>query len=127
MNGRTIGRFAVLLLVAGVALVTVWSVVEPYLFDAPPGDYEVRQGDILLTDGAYDAAIERFDAALAVSPEHRGALMGKAIAYLQSDRPAEAEAAFTDLIEVLEPDARPRRRDRPRRPVGRLRQSRHPP
>ena len=101
MNGRTIGRFAVLLLVAGFALVTVWSVVKPHLFDAPPGDYEVRQGDILLTDGTYDAAIERFDAALAVSPEHRGALMGKAIAYLQSDRPAEAEATFTHLIEVL--------------------------
>jgi tetratricopeptide (TPR) repeat protein len=101
VNGRIIGRFAVLLLVASFALVTVWSVVRPYLFDAPPGDYEVRQGDILLIDGIYDAAIERFDAALAVSPQHRGALMGKAIAYLQSDRPAEAEATFTHLIEVL--------------------------
>jgi tetratricopeptide (TPR) repeat protein len=101
VNGRTIGRFAVLLLVAGFALVTVWSVIKPYLLDAPPGDYEVRQGDILLTDGEYDAAIERFDAALAISPDHRGALMGKAIAYLQSDRPADAEATFTHLIEVL--------------------------
>jgi tetratricopeptide (TPR) repeat protein len=102
VNGRTAGRFAVLLLVASFAFVTVWSVVKPYLFDAAPGDYEVRQGDILLTDGKYDAAIERFDAALAVSPGHRGALMGTAIAYLQSDRPAEAEAAFTHLIEVLD-------------------------
>lgn len=101
MNGRIAGRFAVLLLVAGVALFTIWSVTSPYLLDAPPGDYEVRQGDILLTDGKYDAAIERFDAALAISPDHRGALMGKAIAYLQSDRPAAAAAAFTHLIEML--------------------------
>jgi tetratricopeptide (TPR) repeat protein len=101
VNGRTIVRFAVLLLVAGFALVTVWSMVKPYLFNAPPGDYEVRQGDILLTDDKYDAAIERFEAALAISPEHRGALMGKAIAYLQSNRAAEAEATFAHLIEVL--------------------------
>jgi tetratricopeptide (TPR) repeat protein len=107
VNGRTIGRFAVLLLVAGFALVIVWSVVKPYLLDAPPGDYEVRQGDILLTDGTYDAAIDRFDAALAISPEHRGALMGKGIAYLQSDRPADAEATFTHLIEMLGPTLAP--------------------
>jgi tetratricopeptide (TPR) repeat protein len=101
VNGHTVGRFAVLLSVAGLAFFTLWSVARPYLFDAPPGDYEVRQGDILLTDGEYEQAIERFDAALAVSPEHRGALMGKAIAYLQSDRRVEADAAFTHLIEVL--------------------------
>ena len=101
MNRRTVGRFAVLLLGGGLVFFTLWSVASPYLFDAPPGDYEVRQGDILLTDGKYDAAIDRFDAALALSPGHRGALMGKAIAYLQSDRPAEAEAAFNHLIEVL--------------------------
>ena len=61
----------------------------------------MRQGDILLTDGKYDAAIGRFDAALAVSPDHRGALMGKGIAFLQSDRPAQAEAVFTHLIDML--------------------------
>jgi tetratricopeptide (TPR) repeat protein len=94
-------RLAVVLSATGLALVVLWSLLKPYLFDAPPGDYEVRQGDILLTDGKYDAAIERFDAALAVSPDHRGALMGKGIAYLQSDRPAQAEAVFTHLIDML--------------------------
>src|SRR5512144_1602944 len=84
-----------------LAIIALWSVVKLYLFDAPPGDYEVRQGDILLTDRRYDAALERFDAALVASPDHRGALMGKGIAYLQSDRPEEAEAVFTHLIGVL--------------------------
>jgi tetratricopeptide (TPR) repeat protein len=79
---------------------TLWAVVRQ-VFDAPPGDYEVRQGDILLGDGEYDKAIERFDAALAVSPNHRGALMGKAIALLQSGRTDEAEAAFTEMITYL--------------------------
>ncbi|MGZ9021352.1 MAG: tetratricopeptide repeat protein, partial [Rhodoplanes sp.] len=94
-------RLAVVLSATGLALVALWSLLKPYLFDAPPGDYEVRQGDILLTDGKYDAAIGRFNAALAVSPDHRGALMGKGIAFLQSDRPAQAEAVFTHLIDML--------------------------
>lgn len=94
-------RFVVLLALAGVLLLTFVVVIRPYFLDAPPGDYEVRQGDILLTDGKYDAAIERFDAALVVSPGHRGALMGRAIALLQSGRTAEAEAAFTRLIDGL--------------------------
>ena len=101
MTRQPTRRFAVVLSVAGLALVVLWSLLKPYLFDAPPGDYEVRQGDILLTDGKYDAAIERFDAALAVSPDHRGALMGKGIAFLQSGRPAQAEAVFTHLIDML--------------------------
>lgn len=101
MTRQPTRRFAVVLSAAGLALVVLWSLLKPYLFDAPPGDYEVRQGDILLTDGKYDAAIERFEAALAVSPDHRGALMGKGIAFLQSGRPAQAEAVFTHLIDML--------------------------
>lgn len=101
VTGQAAGRLALILSVMVLALITVWSLLNAYLFDAPPGDYEVRQGDILLTDGRYDAALERFEAALVLSPDHRGALMGKAIAYLQSDRPAQAEATFTRLIDVL--------------------------
>jgi tetratricopeptide (TPR) repeat protein len=103
MSASVIRRCAVLLAVGAVAVVTFWTVIHPYFFDAPPGDYETRQGDILLTDRAWDAALERFDAALAVSPEHRGAWMGKAIALLQAGRTADAEAAFTHVIDRLGP------------------------
>ena len=101
MTRQPTRRLAIVLSAAGLALVVLWSLLKPYLFDAPPGDYEVRQGDILLTDGKYDSALERFEAALAVSPDHRGALMGKGIAFLQSGRPAQAEAVFTHLIDML--------------------------
>ena len=94
-------RLVIVVALGCVASVAVWSVVEPYLLYAPPGDYEVRQGDILLTDGKYEAALERFDAALVAFPDHRGALMGKGIAYLQSNRTAQAEAVFTHLIAAL--------------------------
>jgi len=100
-SGRVIRRFLLLAAVTGFALVTVWAVIRPYFFEAPAGDYQVRQGDILLTDHKWDEAIRRFDEALAVSPDHRGALMGRAIAYLQSDRPADAEAALDLLIATL--------------------------
>ena len=96
-------RFVLPALVVALLGIAVAAALRAYVLEAPAGDYEVRQGDILLTDGAYDQAIERFDAALAIAPEHRGALMGKAIALLQSGRIDEAEAAFTAVIARLEP------------------------
>ncbi len=100
MKPEVLQRFIVLMAVATVAMFSVWAVLEHYL-QAPPGDYQVRQGDILLSDGKHEDAIERFNAALAVAPNHRGALMGRAIALLQSGRHGEAEAEFTALIALL--------------------------
>jgi len=105
MRTSLLRRLAVLLAVAGLAAAAVVAVAQPSFFAAPPGDYETRQGDILLSDGSWDAALERFEAALHVAPDHRGALMGAAIAHLQAGRNAAAEAAFTHLIDALAPQA----------------------
>jgi len=99
-NPRVIRRFIIMMAVATFVMFTFWAVVKQYV-QAPPGDYEVRQGDILLGDRKFDEALERFSAALAEAPNHRGALMGRAIAYLQTERYAEAEAEFTYLIDYL--------------------------
>jgi tetratricopeptide (TPR) repeat protein len=99
-NPRVLRRFIVLAAAATFAMFTLWAVVREVV-EAPPGDYEVRQGDILLGDGKFEDAIGRFEAALAVSPAHRGAMMGRAIALLQGGREGEAEAAFSDLIAFL--------------------------
>lgn len=99
-NPRVLRRFVILAAASTFAMFTLWAVVRE-VADAPPGDYEVRQGDILLGDGRFDEAIGRFDAALAVSPDHRGAMMGRAIALLQAGRGEEAEAAFSQLIAFL--------------------------
>ncbi len=98
---RVIRRFIILMGVATFGMFTFWAVVKSYV-KAPPGDYEVRQGDILLGDGKYDAAIARFNAALDASPDHRGALMGRALVFLQSERYVEAEAEFTYMIKYLQ-------------------------
>jgi tetratricopeptide (TPR) repeat protein len=94
---RVLRRFIILAGVATFAMFTLWAVVRE-IVDAPPGDYEVRQGDILLGDGKFAEAIGRFEAALAVSPDHRGAMMGRAIALLEAGRHDEAEVSFSGLI-----------------------------
>jgi Putative Zn-dependent protease, contains TPR repeats len=76
-------------------------IVRPMVRDGLPGDYETRQGDVSLSAGDFAAAMERFDAALAVSPGHRGAMMGRAIVMMQTSRTADAEATFEALIEQL--------------------------
>ncbi len=96
VSGRTLGLM--LLVMLGVGILTIG--VD--YFDTPPGDYEVRKGDIHLSSGEWDQAIEDFDAALVAQPDHRGALMGRAIAYLQMERYDEAEAEFQYLIDFLE-------------------------
>lgn len=100
MSPRVLRRFVVLCAIATVMVFSLWAVID-YFTAFLPGDYEVRQGDILLTDKKYDQALERFNAALKVSPNHRGALMGRAITFLQSGRYDEAEAEFTYLIDYL--------------------------
>lgn len=100
MNPRILRRFIILMALLTFAMFTFWAVLNNYL-KAPPGDYEVRQGDILLGDRKYDEAIQRFDEALVLAPDHRGALMGRAIALLQSERFVDAEAEFTYLITYL--------------------------
>jgi len=94
-------RAALLTIGGGLIAVTIWGVVGGYP-GAVPGNYETRQGDILLEDGKFAQAQDRFEAALAANPQHHGAMMGRAIALLQQDRAPEAEAAFDALITLLE-------------------------
>lgn len=100
-------RFIILMTIATFVMFTIWAVVRQFS-EVPDGDYEVRQGDILLGDRKWDEAIERFDAALKKTPNHRGALMGRAIVFLKTERWSDAEAEFTHLIDylsnTLEPD-----------------------
>lgn len=106
MSPAVIRRFIVLTLVLTFVMFTVWSVVQEY-FQAPAGDYETRQGDILLTDKKYDEAYAKFTEALQRQPNHRGALMGRAITLLQAERYDEAEAEFGYLIRFLTDNVEP--------------------
>ncbi len=100
MNPRILKRYIILMAIAIFAMFTVSAVVKQ-LAEAPPGDYQVRQGDLRLGEQKYDQALAAFDTALEQAPHHRGAMMGRAIVFLQTGQFAEAEAAFTDLIDYL--------------------------
>ena len=105
MSAAFLRRFVILMILLIVAVVG-FQTARDY-FNPPPGDFETRQGDIHLGIEEWDEAIEDFDRALEAQPDHRGALMGRAIAFLQSGRHAEAEAEFNYLIGVLEDSLEP--------------------
>ncbi len=100
MKPSVLPRFIKLMAIATFVMFSFWMGWH-YLAPNDDGDFEVRQGDILLGELKYDEALERFTAALNVTANHRGALMGRAIAYLQSGRHEEAEAELTYLIGYL--------------------------
>ncbi|MCP5366451.1 MAG: tetratricopeptide repeat protein [Hyphomicrobiales bacterium] len=100
MGSGVLSRFIKLMALATFIMFTFWMGWR-YLSPGEPGDYHVREGDIRLSSGEYGHALESFDAALAEAPDHRGALIGKAIALMHMDRPAEAEAVWTHAIDHL--------------------------
>ena len=107
MNPKVLRRFIIYMAIATFVTFTLWVVLKDS-FDRPQGDFEVQQGDILLTDDKYDEALAAFDRALQESPDHRGALMGRALVFMKSGRGREAVAELTYLIDflqrTLEPD-----------------------
>lgn len=100
-NPRVLKRFIIYMGTATVVMFTVWMIVQ-WTQTTVPGDFETRQGDIHLSDGDFAEAIQRFDAALAAQPNHRGAWSGKAAALIALERYDEAERELTALIAHLE-------------------------
>lgn len=105
-RGQVLKRYVVLMAAATAVILSAGAVVRQYALE-PPGDFEVRQGDILLGDGKYEEAIGRFAAALEKTPNHRGALMGRGVALLQLKKYPEAKAAFTATIDFLKKNLQP--------------------
>jgi tetratricopeptide (TPR) repeat protein len=99
-NSRIIKRFITLMCVTTFIMFSVWMMIHNYKGQIE-GDYEVRKGDILLSDGKYKEAILLFKKALELQPNHRGALIGQAVALMELDRTQEAESVFSYLIDFL--------------------------
>jgi tetratricopeptide (TPR) repeat protein len=101
MNERVAKRFikiaGISLLVAGV----IWLAFDVFYVSPAPGDFEVRAGNIHLDIKQYDEALEDYNKALVVSPDHRGGLMGRALAYHLSKRYDKAEKSYTYLINYM--------------------------
>lgn len=97
---RVVKRFIILLLLLTIVTYTGRAIYTSFT-EAPPGDYEVRQGDILLSSKKYDDALESFTLALKRQPDHRGALMGRALVFINTKKYDEAVAELRYLIDFL--------------------------
>ena len=68
----------------------------------PPGDYETEVCDMRLKDKLYDKAIKAANTALEKTPNHRGAIMCKALVFISQKKYFEANEELTYLIKFLE-------------------------
>ena len=80
---------------------TVWALVRSFM-NRPPGDYETEVCDIRLKDKKYDEAIEAANLALEKTPNHRGAIMCKALVFISEKKYKEASDELDYLINFLE-------------------------
>ncbi len=106
MSTQVLRRFVLFMALLTAAGFTFWA-VHGYL-NRPMGDFQVNRGDIHLNTREWEDALEDFNLALEQQPDHRGALMGRALVFLNSGRDKEAEAELIYLIDylnrTLEPD-----------------------
>ena len=80
---------------------TVWALVRSFM-NRPPGDYETEVCDIRLKDKKYDEAIKAANLALEKTPNHRGAIMCKALVFISEKKYKEASGELDYLINFLE-------------------------
>ena len=80
---------------------TVWALVRSFM-NRPPGDYETEVCDMRLKDKLYDKAIQSANTALEKTPNHRGAIMCKALVFISQKMYLEANEELNYLINFLE-------------------------
>ena len=79
---------------------TVWGFVRSFM-NRPAGDYETEVCDIRLKDKKYKEALEAANKALNKTPNHRGAMMCKALVFISEKKYIEADKVLTNLIFFL--------------------------
>jgi len=80
---------------------TVWAIVKSFM-NRPPGDYHTEVCDIRLKDKKYDQALEAANTALEKTPNHRGAIMCKALVYISEKKYFKATKELNYLINFLD-------------------------
>ncbi len=80
---------------------TVWALVRSFM-NRPPGDYETEVCDMRLKDKLYDQALRAANTALEKTPDHRGAIMCKALVFISQKMYLEATEELNYLINFLE-------------------------
>ena len=101
MNVRVLKRFVVYMAILTFVMFTVWALIRSFM-NRPPGDYETEVCDMRLKDKLYDKAIQAANNALEKTPNHRGAIMCKALVFISQKMYPEANEELNYLINFLE-------------------------
>ena len=101
VNANVLKRFVIYMAILTFVMFTVWGFVRSFM-DRPPGDYETEVCDIRLKDKKYEQALEAANNALSKSPNHRGAVMCKALVFISEKKYIEADKELSNLINFLE-------------------------
>ena len=101
INANVLKRFVIYMAILTFVMFTVWALVRSFM-NRPPGDYETEVCDIRLKDKKYEKAIKAANDALKKMPNHRGALMCKALVYISQKKYLEADNELSELIIFLE-------------------------
>ena len=101
VNANIIKRFVIYMAILTFVMFTVWGFVRSFM-NRPPGDYETEVCDIRLKDKKYDEALRAANIALEKTPNHRGAVMCKALVFISQKKYLEANEELTNLINFLE-------------------------
>jgi len=101
VNTNILKRFVIYMAILTFVMFTVWGFVRSFM-DRPPGDYETEVCDIRLKDKKYEQALEEANKALNKTPNHRGAMMCKALVFISEKKYLKANKVLSDLIIFLE-------------------------
>ena len=101
ISSNVLKRFIIYMAILTFVMFTVWGFVKSFM-NRPPGDYETEVCDIRLKDKKYEEALEAANEALYKTPNHRGALMCKALVFISQKKYIKADLILTDLMIFLE-------------------------
>ncbi len=101
VSANLLKRFVIYMAILTFVMFTVWGFVRSFM-DRPPGDYETEVCDIRLKDKKYEQALEAANEALDKTPNHRGAMMCKALVFISEKKYIEADTVLTSIIIFLE-------------------------
>jgi tetratricopeptide (TPR) repeat protein len=106
VNTNVLKRFIIYMTILTFVMFTIWTFVKSFK-DRPPGDYETEVCDNRLKDKLYEKALTAANIALEKTPNHRGAVMCKALVYISQKNYTLAIDELNNLIIFLEKNISP--------------------
>ena len=106
INTNVLRRFIIYMAILTFVMFTVWAFVKSFK-NRPPGDYDTEVCDNRLKDKLYEKALTAANSALKKSPNHRGAIMCKALIFISQKNYNLAMDELNYLIIFLEDNVLP--------------------